>query len=132
MRLPEQRFRLLSFNHPEPLTEGIYTTDRTGKDGYNADGDYTADFGGTSSSCPGVAGTVALILAANPELTWDQVREIIKETSEKIDRSGGKYDSKGHSKYYGYGRVNAEKAVKKAVGMKSKSPVRKSKAKITA
>lgn len=129
---PSSDFGYSPFNHPEPLTEGIYTTDRTGKEGYNADGDYTADFGGTSSSCPGVAGTVALILAANPELTWDQVRQIIKETSEKIDRAGGKYDSSGHSKYYGFGRVNAEKAVKKALEMKSKSPVRKPKAKITA
>jgi hypothetical protein len=53
-------------------------------------------------------------------------------TSEKIDRAGGKYNSEGHSIYYGFGRINAEKAVKKALEMKSKSPVRKSKAKITA
>jgi subtilisin family serine protease len=74
-----------------------------------------------------VAGTAALILSANPELTWLQVREIIKETSDKIDKAGGKYDSMGHSKYYGYGRVNAEKAVKKALELIIKRPVRKKK-----
>jgi subtilisin family serine protease len=111
---PSSDFGYQPFNHPDPLTTGIYTTDRLGKAGYNAKGDYTDEFGGTSSSCPGVAGTAALILSANPELTWEQVRQIFKETSDKIDPSGGKYDSKGHSIFYGYGRINAEKAVKRA------------------
>jgi len=74
-----------------------------------------------------VAGTVALMLSANPELTWMRVREIIKETSDKIDKAAGKYDSKGHSIYYGYGRVNAEKAVKRALELKSRYRVRKRK-----
>lgn len=107
------------FHHPEPLTNGIYTTDRVGEKGYNPYGDYTDDFGGTSSSCPGVAGTVALMLSANPDLSWKQVREIIKETCEKIDKAGGKYDSHGHSKFYGYGKVNAEKSVRRAVELKN-------------
>lgn len=117
---PSSDFGYSPFNHPEPLTKGIYTTDRTGEAGYNPKGDYTDEFGGTSSSSPGVAGTAALILSVNPELTYNQVREIIKETSDKIDRPGGKYDSKGHSIYYGYGRVNTYKAVKKAMALKSK------------
>jgi subtilisin family serine protease len=129
---PSSDFGYSPFDHPEPLTTGIYTTDRMGKAGYNAEGDYTDDFGGTSSSCPGVAGTTALILSANPDLTWLQVREIIKETSDKIDKSGGKYNSKGHSKYYGYGRVNSEKAVKKALELRSKRPVLKTKTKAIA
>jgi subtilisin family serine protease len=107
------------FHHPEPLTNGIYTTDRVGEQGYNPFGDYTDDFGGTSSSCPGAAGTVALILSANPELSWKQVREIIKDTCEKIDKADGKYDSHGHSKFYGFGKVNAEKAVRKALELKT-------------
>ena len=124
---PSSDFGYSPFNHPEPVTAGIYTTDRLGRAGYNTEGDYTDDFGGTSSSCPGVAGTVALMLSANPELTWMQVREIIKETSDKIDKAAGKYDSKGHSIYYGYGRVNAEKAVKRAIEVKSRYRVRKRK-----
>jgi len=124
---PSSDFGYSPFNHPEPVTAGIYTTDRMGRAGYNAEGDYTDDFGGTSSSCPGVAGIAALMLSANPELTWMQVREIIKETSDKIDKAAGKYDSKGHSIYYGYGRVNAEKAVKRAIEVKSRYRVRKRK-----
>jgi subtilisin family serine protease len=127
---PSSDFGYQPFNHPDPLTTGIYTTDRLGKAGYNPDGDYTDQFGGTSSSCPGVAGTAALILSANPELTWEQVRQIFKETSDKIDPGGGKYDSKGHSIYYGYGRINAEKAVKKALGLNSTKPARKIRKKV--
>jgi subtilisin family serine protease len=95
-----------------------------GEEGYNPLSDYTDDFGGTSSSCPGAAGTVALMLSANPDLTWKQAREIIKDTCEKIDEAGGKYDSHGHSKYYGYGKVNAEKAVRKALELISKNSLK--------
>jgi subtilisin family serine protease len=126
---PSSDFGYAPFNHPDPLTTGIYTTDRLGKAGYNTKGDYTDEFGGTSSSCPGVAGTAALILSANPELTWLQVRQIIKETSDRIDPAGGKYDSQGHSIFYGYGRINAEKAVKRALELKSKRADRKTRTK---
>jgi len=112
------------FHHPDPLTNGIYTTDRVGEQGYNPFGDYTGDFGGTSSSCPGAAGTVALMLSANPDLSWKQAREIIKDTCEKIDKAGGKYDSRGHSKYYGFGKVNAGKAVRKALELKASGSVK--------
>jgi subtilisin family serine protease len=105
------------------LTPGIWTTDRSGKLGYNAGavqkgdaaGNYTNSFGGTSSACPGVAGVVALILARNPELRWDQVRDIIRQSCDKIDPAGGNYDANGHSSLYGYGRVNARKAVELAL-----------------
>jgi subtilisin family serine protease len=126
---PSSDFGYPPFNHPDPLTTGIYTTDRLGKAGYNPKGDYTDEFGGTSSSCPGVAGTAALILSANPDFTWLQVRQIIKETCDRIDPAGGKYDSKGHSIFYGYGRINAEKAVKRALELKSKRADRKTRTK---
>jgi len=122
---PSSDFGYPPFKHPDPLTSGIYTTDRLGKAGYNPKGDYTDDFGGTSGSCPGVAGTVALILSVNSELTRIQVMEIIKDTCDRIDIAGGKYDSEGHSIYFGYGRINAEKAVKRALELKPKNRVRK-------
>lgn len=121
---PSSDFGYPPFNHPEPITKGIYTTDRLGKAGYNPGGDYTDDFGGTSSSCPGVAGIAALMLSLNPELNWLQVKEILKVTSEKIDKAHGDYDSEGHSIYYGYGRVDAEKAVRKALETKQKRRIR--------
>jgi subtilisin family serine protease len=112
-------------NNLEPsLTPGIWTTDRTGADGYNpgdtslgdAAGDYVNSFGGTSSACPGVAGVAALVLSVNPELTWEQVRDVLKDCCDRIDEDGGDYDGKGHSAVYGHGRVNALTAVELAAG----------------
>lgn len=110
------------FQHPAPLTTGIWTTDRAGSPGYNpgkpADGDlrgnYTNSFGGTSSSCPGAAGVAALVLSVNPDLKWQEVREILKQSCDKIDPQGGQYTAEGWSRFYGYGRLNAETAVKLA------------------
>jgi subtilisin family serine protease len=101
------------------LTPGIWTTDRTGAVGYNAGstdagdaaGDYTNDFGGTSSAAPGVAGVAALVLARNPDLRWDEVRDILKRSCDRIDTTNGRYSAEGRSRFYGYGRVNAAKAV---------------------
>ena len=110
--------------HPRPLTPGIWTTDRMGQVGDNPGGstdygdkkgNYYAQFGGTSSSCPGVAGVVALMLAANKELTALEVREIIKNSCDKIDTEQGNYDANGHSLYYGYGKINAATAVDNAL-----------------
>lgn len=121
---PSSDFGHTPFNHPDPLTNGIWTTDRMGKAGYNPDeqghtaGDsafsYTNSFGGTSSSCPGAAGVAALVLSINPGLKWLEVKELFKQACEKIDPQEGKYDSQGHSPKYGYGRLNARTAVELA------------------
>lgn len=108
---------------PAPLTPGIWTTDVSGTGGYNpgdADrgdpaGNFTNSFGGTSSSCPGAAGVAALVIARNPELTWQQVKEILKNSCDRIDQSNGNYDQNGHSPLYGYGRLNAKRAVELSV-----------------
>jgi subtilisin family serine protease len=107
-------------SHGEPsLTPGIWTTDRTGREGRNPGdptlgdeaGDYTNSFGGTSSSCPGVAGVVALMLAANPELDFQAVKAAIRESCERIADAPGEYDDEGHSASFGFGRVDARAAV---------------------
>lgn len=67
-----------------------------------------------------MAGVAALVLARNPELRWDQVKEIIARSCERIDPSGGRYDASGHSPYYGFGRVNARKAVRLALPKRPK------------
>jgi subtilisin family serine protease len=69
-------------------------------------------FGGTSSSTPLVAGICALILSANPNLTAREVKQILCQTADKIG-SPSEY-SNGKSIRYGYGRVNALKAVQEA------------------
>ncbi|HMS82462.1 MAG TPA: S8 family serine peptidase [Nitrospira sp.] len=101
---------------------GIWTTDRSRAAGYNpgqvsrgdAAGNYVNDFGGTSSACPGVAGVAALLLSRNPALQWDEVKDILKRSCDRIDVAGGHYDEHGHSPFYGYGRVNAKRAVELA------------------
>ncbi|MBH0777041.1 S8 family peptidase [Nocardia bovistercoris] len=110
------------FGHPAPLTKGIWTVDRHGRDGYNtgraADGDlagnFTNSFGGTSSACPGVAGVVALMLSVGPELSSERVKQVLREVCERIDPEGGEYEADGHSRWYGYGRVDAFEAVRAA------------------
>jgi hypothetical protein len=99
---------------PAPLTPGIWTTDRMGSAGYSAD-NYTNSFGGTSSACPGAAGVAALVLSRNPSLHWREVKDVLRRCCDRIDLDGGKYDENGHSPSYGYGRLNAEKAVRPAM-----------------
>lgn len=119
---PSSDFGHAPFNHPDPLTTGIWTTDRVGADGYNvgsiADGDapgnFTNSFGGTSSACPGAAGVAALVLSVNPNLKWHEVKDLLKRACDKIDPQGGNYDASGHSLNYGYGRLNARIAVELA------------------
>ena len=77
-------------------------------------------FGGTSSSTPLVAGVCALILSANPKLTAKQVKSILIKTADKIGHPSD-YDSNGHSRRYGYGRVNADRAVAEAMRMKDRT-----------
>ena len=102
---------------------GIVTTDRVGPSGYSGT-DYTFGFGGTSSSCPLVAGVAALVLSANPDLSAGEVKEILEITADKIvdndpdpqlELSLGNYDANGHSQWFGYGKVNAFRAVTEAV-----------------
>ncbi len=109
------------FDQLAPLTSGIYTTDRQGGVGYSSL-DYTDTFSGTSASTPGIAGVCALVLSANPDLTREQVREVLRQSCERIDAKDGKYDAKGHSIYYGYGRVDALKAVEIAQKVGAPAP----------
>ena len=73
--------------------------------------DYTF-FGGTSSAAPLAAGIVALLKGVNPGLGFDEIYTILATTSDHI--GGVSYDSGGFNTYYGYGRINAYEAVKKA------------------
>ncbi|MEL6467732.1 MAG: S8 family serine peptidase [Pseudomonadota bacterium] len=104
---------------------GITTSDATGTYldadgvvrpmGYSG-GDYTLDFGGTSSACPLAAGVAALVLGINPDLSAADVRRVLESTARKLGRSSD-YDEHGHSTIYGYGCVDASAAVKLAKQM---------------
>jgi hypothetical protein len=94
-------------------------------------GNYRNDFGGTSSATPLAAGTAALVLSAEPDLTWVEAREIIRQTSVKfdlantdpvgrwLDRSGTPITVSGQppyfSQWYGHGRIDGAAAVLGAV-----------------
>ncbi len=119
---PSSDFGFAPFQQLDPLTPGIWTTDRVGASGYNngntaigdLKGNYTNSFGGTSSACPGAAGVAALVISANPTLTVADVRDILRRACIKIDPQNGQYDQDGHSPFYGYGRLDAGAAVKLA------------------
>nr|MDQ3829484.1 S8 family serine peptidase [Candidatus Tectomicrobia bacterium] len=111
---PSNDFEFAEEGRPAPLTPGIYTADRTGPRGY-ASGNYTNAFGGTSSACPGAAGVAALVLSRNPSLRWDELKDILRRSCDRIDPQGGQYNGNGHSPLYGYGRLNAETAARLAV-----------------
>jgi len=102
-------------------TQGVTTTDITGSTGYNAgtgsdytNGDYTNSFGGTSSATPAVAGVVALMLQANPNLGYRDVQEILMRSATTNDPNDGGWVTNGagfdfHHRY-GAGLVNAQAA----------------------
>lgn len=104
-------------------TLNIFTTDvgiptrgfNLGKPGQgDKKGYYTKDFGGTSSATPLAAGIGALVLSTDPKLKSHKVRQILRDSCDKIDKKNGNYDSKGFSLMYGYGRLNARKALQLA------------------
>ncbi len=101
---------------------GIWTTDVRGRRGYNPQGDWTGEFGGTSAACPLVAGIAALVLSVNPWLTAAEVQQVLEATADKVDPRGGCYDARGHSPFYGYGRVNAARAVHEAEARRLRRP----------
>jgi subtilisin family serine protease len=83
---------------------------------------YTSGFGGTSSATPLVAGITGLILTANPTLTLEQLKEVLRKSSDKIG-GADQYNANGHSDFFGFGRINALKAVKMAESMAGASSI---------
>jgi len=76
---------------------------------------WTTSFGGTSAASPLAAGVVALMLEANPGLTWRDVQHVLIESARKNDpthpdwtANGAGYDINYN---YGFGAVDAGAAV---------------------
>lgn len=99
--------------------------------------DYTSTMNGTSSAAPNVSGTVAMIMSANPSLTWRDVRYILASTATEVDpdfapitvkvgegEDAPQYEavSAWHdnaagfhfNEFYGFGRVDVSAAVEMA------------------
>jgi subtilisin family serine protease len=71
---------------------------------------------GTSMAAPHIAGLAALLLEANPTLSPDEVKNLMRETA---DSKGSPYDSSVSTKYnkdYGWGIVDGYEAVRRAMG----------------
>jgi subtilisin family serine protease len=117
---PSGDFGYAPFRHPAPITQGLRTPDRLGAAGVA--GDYRNNFGGTSGACPGMAGVVALMLAVNPDLTPADIKNVIRASCSQIDKETGKYNTNGHSIWYGYGRIDAGLAVENAKKAKENPP----------
>jgi len=92
---------------------------------------YTNGMNGTSSATPVTAGVIALILEANPALTWRDVKHILASTARKIDPAGGAANGPlagyvaepgwilngagfNFHNWYGFGMVDAAAAVNMA------------------
>jgi len=73
---------------------------------HNTASSYTT-MSGTSMATPMVAGIAAMMRAANPSLTWREVEDILRATSEDKGPAGWDRD-------YGYGLVDARAAVVEA------------------
>ena len=112
-------------------TAGVVTTDIAGARGYaiassSLGADHTAFFDGTSSTTPMVSGVVALMLEANPRLTWRDVRWILAATALPATLTAGQpaavpsaMNAHGFQPQVGFGRVNASAAVNLARGFGS-------------
>jgi subtilisin family serine protease len=97
----------------------------------NSNCNYTAGFNGTSSAAPTVSGVIALMLQANPALTWRDVKHILAVTSRRVNSSQSAITSSAdfgfaftleqgwvlnaggywYHNWYGFGLINAAAAV---------------------
>lgn len=95
----------------------IWTTDLTGPRGLSGgtqteSADYAAFAGGTSAAAPMVSGVVALMLQANPALSWRDVRWLLARTARAaslgtLAAEPSVMNSHGYHPMVGFGRVHA-------------------------
>lgn len=83
------------------------TTDIQVPNGYEPKHDYVY-FNGTSSATPIVAGAAGLVLSANPGLTEEEVRNILRTTADKV---GSQPYINGRNNQFGSGRLNVLNAI---------------------
>lgn len=94
-------------NHIDVVAPGNYIYGLS----YNSDNNFNSYWGGTSQATPLVAGICSLLMSKDPDITPEEIRTILRNTA--ADQVGKKSeDTPGFDIYYGYGRVNAHKALK--------------------
>ena len=80
---------------------GIFTTENWNTPNY---GGYYNYFSGTSAACPHVSGLAALLWSEFPDANRDWIRTRLRDTADDLGTPG--FDI-----HYGYGRINARKAI---------------------
>ena len=96
-------------------------------------GRYGNRFGGTSAAAPIVSGVAALVRAANPSLTWRDVKLILAASARQNDGSnpgwqtgalqyGSRTERYTFNHQYGFGVVDARAAVSLAAGWRNLPP----------
>lgn len=86
---------------------GVTTLDPVGAVGYSS-GATVHSFGGTSAATPLAAGVGALLLSLKPDLTAIEVRDLLRQTADKV---GPLPYTNGFNQPYGYGRIHAFRAL---------------------
>ena len=101
---------------------GVLSLDLTGTNGINTSTqlglvNYNYSFvQGTSFSAPTVSGVVALLLAAKPTLTANEIRQILIDTADKVGNSNGAdYSVNNFDVKRAYGKINAGNAMTEAL-----------------
>lgn len=86
------------------LSLAVDSSTYAGYDSFHRDGYYYSASDGTSMAAPMVSGTIALLLARNPLLTFQDIYRQLRYSSADMGAVG--FDTR-----YGYGRVNAYEAL---------------------
>ena len=111
-------------------TTSLFNQGGTNLGSINLNCNYTNGMNGTSSAAPMMSGSIALILEANPSLTWREVKDILAKTAVQVDAANpGVTVALGNGNYvaelpwvtnaagrkfhnrYGFGAVNVSAAV---------------------
>ncbi len=117
-----------------------------GQSALNSSCNYTSTMNGTSSAAPVAAGVIALMLEANPALTWRDVKHILASSATVVQSGVGNtthpfnYGLTGHvyergwitntagfkfHNWFGFGRIHADQAVTMAASYGASLPTLK-------